>query len=256
MSEEEKARETANKIRKESEEQKQLAEEKKLQVKNELAAMNENSELAKMYKESAQVGSINLQGALPQLKVHSMGRSVTNTLPDGSEPEDGNFFYTSSKEQFHSLKAHILTVSKGFRAQGFEGKEDVFNQIVGGCIVQEDGSFKPFIMYFTGLKLSYLWEFGKEASQYTHAKPIPIPMFALTVNLSTEKVSHNYGKSWVVKFEIVRSEDGNPEIILDPKIFSYLKDSVAKLEDTIASLVATKTKEDEAETIEVQDRPF
>jgi len=252
----EKAREVAAKLKSETEEKQQASDAKMAEVKGELVAMNQNSELAKMYQESANVGSLNLQGALPQLKVHATGKSSKNELSDGTEPGDGNFFYSPTKEEFDGLNVHILTVSKGFRAEGFEGKQNVFNQIVGGCIIGEDSSFKPFIMYMTGIKLSYLWEFGKEASQYTHAKPIPIPMFALTVKLTTEKVTHNYGKSWVVKFEIVRTEDKNPEIILDPKVFSYLKDSVAKLEDTISSLVETKTKEDGAESVEVEDRPF
>src|SRR5665213_779206 len=163
----EKAREAAEKIKAEVEEQKQQEAARTAGAKNELVAMSQNSELAKMYTESAFVGSLNIQGSLPQLKVHTVGKSTKNELSDGTEPGDGNFFYSPTKEEFDGLNVHILTVSKGFRAEGFNGKENVFNQIVGGCIIEADGSFKPFIMYFTGLKLSYLWEFGKEASEFT-----------------------------------------------------------------------------------------
>lgn len=223
---------------------KEVEEEKaKEEVNNQLAVLRSNSELARMYSESSQVGAANIAGELPLLKVHSVGRSTKNELSNGQEPNDGYFFYKPTGEQFESIECHILTISKGFRAEGMEGKE-IFNQIMGGAIIEGD-DYKPFIMYFTGLKLSYLWEFGKQVSKYTKAKPVPIPMFALKVRLTTKKVANNYGKSWVVNFEIVKTEDGAPELVLDPGRFQFLKDSVETVEDTIASLIATKTAKEE-----------
>ena len=238
------------KIKEEVEEKnKQTAIERK-EALNALDVLRGNEELAKLYQENAQVGAENLAGELPLLKVHAVGRSTENELADGTEPKDGWFFYKPTAEQYETIQCHILTISKGFRAEGLaqgNGKaRDVFNQIVGGVII--DGSdYKPFIMYFTGLKLSPLWEFGKEAAKYTRARPVSLPMFTLTVKLSTSKVKNSFGASWVVNFEILKDEGGYPRIILDEGKFQFLKDNVAMMEETIASLIAKKITKETAE---------
>lgn len=264
------ARAKADELRAETQAEEEAKEKTKEIVINQLAAIRENPELAQMYADNAQVGASNLSGSLPLLKVHATGRSTKNTLADGSEPKDGAFFYKPTGEEFESIDVHILTISRGFRAKGMEGsgKDEVFNQIVGGVIV-DGADYKPFIMYFTGLKLSYLWEFGKEASQYTHSKPIPIPMFALTVRLTTSKVDNSYGKSWIVKFEIVKNEDKMPKLIVDPGEFQFLKDSVETVESTIEGIVSRKAgaeivekleevveEEQESEPVAVEQIPF
>lgn len=237
---------------------------------NSLSAIQQNAELAKMYSDNAQVGAENLSGESPLLKVHAVGRSTKNELSDGTEPNDGWFFYKPTGEQFETVRCHILTISRGFRAEGMEekGKEtrSVFNQIVSGVIMTE-GEMKPFILYMTGLKLKNLWEFGKEAAKYTRAKPVSIPMFALTVKLTTEKVANSYGKSWVINFEIEKSADGTPVLVLDPGEFQYLKDHVDMVQDTISRLIAVKTatteddgfpniEAEENKAVEPDDIPF
>lgn len=213
---------------------------KAIAKKNELDVLSGNSSLAAMYQESSKLGAENLGGETPQLKIHSTGRSNRNQLANGAEPNDGYFFYKPTGEQFESVDCHILTISRGFRAPGLEeGKPDVFNQIVGGLIV-DNGEFKPFVMYFTGLKLSYLWDFGKDAAKYTRAKPISIPMFALTVRLTTEKIANNFGKSWIIKFEILKNEDGSPKLVLDEGMFVFLKQSYESAEDMVSALVTAK----------------
>ena len=222
---------------------------------NQLAQIRQNAELAQMYSDNAKVGAENLSGELPLLKVHAVGKSTKNELSDGTEPNDGWFFYKPTGEQFETVRCHILTISKGFRAEGMEGKE-IFNQVIGGVIM--DGTeMKPFIMYMTGLKLSPMWEFGKAASKHTKAKPIPVPMFALMVKMTPEKVANNYGKSWVIKFEIEKSEDGTPVLVMDPGEFQYLKDHVEMVEDTISSLIALKSvKDDDDGLVRHAEREF
>jgi len=217
-----------------------------LPEKNALALISQNEELAALYRDNAHVGASNLAGTLPQLKIHTQGKSSSNILEDGSEPNDGWFFYKPTSEQFETVECHVLTISRGYRSEGFQGKQNVFNQLLGGVIM--DGTdFKPFILYFTGLKLQNLWDFGKEAGKYTKAKPIPIPMFALTVMFTTEKVSHNFGKSWVVKFEIEKDEKGIPKVVTDPGLFQFLRDHVETVEETINSLIAAKSTGEEEE---------
>lgn len=239
MSEQDKAREVANKLRQEKEEREATEAKNREEAVNQLAVIGNNSELAKMYAESASYGSSNLAGELPLLKVHQTGKSTKNELQDGSEPSDGWFFYKPTGEQFEKLECHILTISRGFRAEGLNN-DMVFNQIIGGVIV--DGSdFKPFILYVTGKKLQSMWDFGKAASKYTKAKPLPIPMFAMTVELSTHKEENSYGKSWLIDFNIKKAEDGTPILVMDPGVFQFLKDNVSTLEETIEGVIASKT---------------
>jgi len=164
---------------------------------------------------------------------------------------------TGSQEQFENPVCHILTISRGFKSEGMADKKtgikgaDKFNQILGGVIV--DGTeYKPFIMYFTGIKLSKLWDFGKEVNKYTHAKPVGIPMFALTVKLSTERVKHDYGSSYAVNFAIQKKGDF-PELVTDAGQFVFLRDSLKTMEETIESLINLKATEETKKVSEYED---
>jgi hypothetical protein len=224
---------------------------------NALVTVQSNEELAKLYKESASLGSQNLQGTIPLLKVHTTNKSQGNELLNGKEPTDGWFFLTGSQEQFENPTCHILTISRGFRAEGMTDTktgtkgEPKFNQILGGVLV-EGTDYKPFLMYFTGIKLQKLWDFGKEVNKYTHSKPIGIPMFALSVKLSTEKVKHDYGTSYAVNFEIVKDGDF-PKLVTDPGQVVFLRDMVSSTEQMINSLIDMKqpiAKDSQGNTIE------
>lgn len=247
---EQKFRDMGAKLKGDVEAKKEVEKQETAIALNQLAQLSQNAEMAKMYQESAQVGADNLSGELPILKVHAVGKSTKNELRDGSEPTDGYFFYKPTGEQFKDLRVHVLTISKGFRAEGMQnnGSQNkmVFNQVLGGVIISE-GEMKPFVMYMTGLKLNPLWEFGKAASKYTHMKPVAIPMFALTVKMTTEKIANNYGKSWIVNFEIEKTEDGSPVLVMDPGEFQFLKDHVEMVEDTIASIITAKTVKGESD---------
>lgn len=245
-----KFQEAGSKLKEEVEEKNEKELETKKKVESELAQIRNNDALAKMYNDSASVGSENLGGEIPQLKIHSAGRSQ-NELADGSEPTNGAFFYKPTATEYKTVDCHVLTISKGFRAPGFGDNETkkVFNQILGGVII-DDGEYKPFLMYFTGLKLSNLWEFGKQIKKYTHAKPVSIPMFAMTVRLTTVQKANEYGKSWVVEFEVVKNEDGSPRLVLDEGLFQFLKDSVQQTEEMIQSVIDAKEVRKDEEVVE------
>jgi len=219
-----------------------------------LAAIVQDPELAKMYKDNATLGAENLAGASPILKVHSTGKSITNELANGEEPNNGWFFYKPTEEQFETVECHVLCISKGFRSEGMRNEnklgKDQFNQILGGVIVNSDNP-KPFIMYLSGKKLQRMWDFGKEASKYTRAKPIPIPMFALKVKLSTEQEKSAFGPQWVINFEIVKGEDNSLVVVTDSGLFAFLKDMVSSVKESVDSLVAARTKEQEPVVEEV-----
>lgn len=243
-----KAREVAENIKKDVGTKQEKVETAMAELKQNLAKIQADPELMKMYQESADVGAGNLAGELPLLKIFSTGKSVAE-LKDGTEPKNGSFFYKPLQKQFDGVMCHVLTISRGFRAEGMVDKksgekgEPKFNQVLGGVII-DGNDLLPFVMYFTGLKLSRLWEFGKEAGKYTKMTPVPIPMFALTVKLGTEQVVTTYGKSWVVNFEILKNEDGFPIVIGDQTLFNYLKSKVVSVEDTLSSLIAAKSAEE------------
>jgi hypothetical protein len=253
MSGEDKFKETGAKLKAEAAEKAEKQEKAMAEVKNSLAAITNNADLAAMYNQSASMGAENLSGNAPYLKVHAAGKSTTNFLADGKKPNDGWFFYKPTQEQFEELdEVHILTICKGFYAEGMNEDEHgkkkmVFNQVMGGVFKHPvDGDYKAFIMFLTGVKLSPMWEFGKEASRWTKAKPVSIPMFALTVKLKTEEVKTKFGVSWIINFEIVK--EGNfPKLITDPGEFQFLKDNVETTAETINSLVAAKTAGEEIE---------
>lgn len=217
------------------------------EISNTLATIGANKNLMSMYAESADLGSENLGGeSLPLLKIHAAGKSLGNQLANGEQPHDGYFYYKKTQQEFKDVLCHILTISEGFRADGLEGKTNVFNQILGGVII-DDGDLKPFLMYFTGTKLQKLWDFGKEASKWTKLKPVGIPMFALTVKLTSERVVDGI-KSWfVTNFEISKDLEGNPELVQDETEFRLLRDNVVKVKDMIDRLIANKATEDTAQ---------
>jgi len=250
MTGEDKARATAEKLKKDTEKTKESEVKEIALVKSQLDIVRNDPALAKMYGDNARVGSENLGGDLPILKVQTTGKSSTNELPDGREPEDGYFFYVPKQMQFKELTAHILTISRGYYAEGMEidratgKKKSVWNQIMGG-VITNDGINMPFVMYVTGKKLQPMWDFGKAAGKYTRAKPVSIPMFALTVKLTTEKQVNSFGKSWIIGFEIVKQEDGFPILVTDAGKFQFLLDMVDVLKETIEKIIASKAIDEE-----------
>jgi len=220
-----------------------------------LSLVQSNEELLKLYGESARLGSENLSGSVPMLKLYTTNKSLNCVLANGKEPNDGWFFLTGNQEQFENPVCHILTISKGFKAEGLASpttgeKKEVFNQILGGVIV--DGTdYKPFLMYFSGVKLEKLWNFAKEVNKYTHAKPVGIPMFALTVVLSSVGFVHKFGTSKVVDFKIVKKGDF-PELVTDAGQFVYLRDLLSQVESSINSLIEFKSTEDKSIVTEAE----
>lgn len=251
MSGYEKAKEMRDKIAAKNVAKEEQAEKGKELAKSQLEQITTNSNLVQMYQDNATEGSENLSGQSPLLKVHKVGKSSTNTLSDGTEPQDGNFFYKPTQEEFKEVRCHILTISRGFRAPSIESEDKlVFTQILAGVFAE---SYLPFLMYVTGKKLNPMWEFGKVANQYTHAKPFPIPMFALSVLLSTHSEPTSdpkFGKSWVIDFEIEKNTDGTPKLVTDDGEFKFLRDHLDDMRTAISSIIASREKGEPEDTQE------
>lgn len=252
-------RETAEKLKADKAEREATDLAKRKEVGKELEVIAANPEMKRMYQESAEMGAKNLSAETPLLKIYTVNKS-SGELADGKEPNNGWFYYKPTKQQFETVRAHILSISRGFKAEGLVNPttgvkgEPKFNQVMAGVIIDE-GVLKPFVMYFTGLKLQNLWNFGKEASQYTKMKPVPIPMFALTVDMIPEQIPSNFGKQWIVRFEIQKDDSQMPMLVLDPGLFNLLRRAVSRAEETIASIVEAKRAEGSEEAEPLPEDP-
>lgn len=217
---------------------------------NELAALKANPTLAAKFAAAANKGSENLAGQLPQIKIFTTGKS-TDELADGSEPKNGAIFYTLDKSEYENLEITVLTISRGFYALGLPddkgNQKAVWNQILGG-VFREDGQYKPFVIYFTGGKLTNLWEFGKEAKKFTNAK---IPMFTYLVKLGTEKRKHKFGYAWDYTFEILKDDDGQLMIIGSEVEFDDLNKQVDSMTEMIDQMIKSKEVEKDSKSEEV-----
>lgn len=241
------------KLHQEKEETEEKIEKAQLETKKAIATqldkLRANESLADLYTKNAQIGAENLSQELPMLKVHTQGRSTKNLLADGTKPNDGWFFYKPTAEQFEKITCHVLMISRGYKAPGINDGEEKFNQILAGVMVD---SQKPFLLFFTGKRLGNMWDFGKEASQYTHAKPVPIPMFAMTVELTTRSEANKFGESWMIDFKILKGANGFPLLVMDEGEFVFLRDQVELIQGTIDQLIASKVKEDQVDEMQPQ----
>uniref|UniRef100_UPI003F697E02 hypothetical protein n=1 Tax=Polynucleobacter sp. TaxID=2029855 RepID=UPI003F697E02 len=233
------AREQAEKIRAEVESNKEMS---MTEVKQELAQVKLNPALLAMYQENADLGTENINGSTPILKIHSTNKSTSNHLLDGSEPKDGSFFYPPTQEEFETVECHLLSVSRGYYALDLSKKKK-YHQLLAGVIINNKSGMnkmEPFITYITGKKCSYFFDFAKKLSTYTKSRTFPIPMFALKVRLTTKKVpTESWGPVWIIEFEIVKDEAGQPVVVTDPEVFIFLRDLVEMVDTRMNSLIGT-----------------
>lgn len=216
-----------------------------------ITSIENNAELVKRYQAASRMGSENLSGDMPILKVHSTGKS-NNELADGTEPNNGWFVYKPTKQQFQTIDCHILAISRGYNVPKLGGKqgETTYQNLLSG-LMMVDGESLPFILYLNSKgHRDRMWEFGKKIHQYTHQKPFAIPMFALTVRLSTIQVPYEFtgndgktmkGKAWVVDYEVIKDGNGKPILVGDIKKFDYLEESAAKVIEKMEEIISSKS---------------
>lgn len=263
MSGEEKLKQIADSLRKDVDEEIRSKEVKKRNIEEDLGLVGgENKELSVLFKENAHLGAANISGQLPLLKIHSSGKSWTNKLSDGLEPTDGCFFHKPTQREFSEIDCYILTISKGYYSKSLEkDKKDVFSQIVGGVIIDElTNELIPFVTFFSGKRLSKLWDFAKQVGFYVNSSS-PIPMFCLKVHMNNVKEKNDLGSSWITYFKILKNDNGLPITVSDIGEFNYLKDLVNSSEQMIQSMIKNKSTDEiqinEVENIDIDDTiPF
>lgn len=201
-------------------------------------------ELQRFLKENASVGSENLGGAsLPQLKVHEA--TSKNKTEDGQYCKTGTFFYSPDRTSHEELTVSIMIISRGFRTLDTDengqpkrkksGELDIrFNQFVGGMILETQ---QPFIMFVGGTRLQKLWDFRDVIRPFTKGKQA-VPMFSLKVKLTLEEIETNFGRSYVVNYELIKEGD-MLQIIADMDMLQLLRSGVDLLKDKMTDFIET-----------------
>lgn len=250
----EEARATAAKLKQETEEKKEQELAVINEAKNDLDLVRQNASLSKMFDEEIKKEMSDGMGSQPLLKLHTQGRS-NNELIDGSQPNDGDFFYTPSQEAFTNPNIHLLVISDGFYAEGLpddKGETKIqYNILLGGTIIDEEGNrtMRPFLMYVTSQAIRQsLWDFRNELNKY--ARVMKVPKTAIVVKMTHEKVG-NPNPKWAkvnpkvnnIKFSIEKFPDGTPVLVPDEDQFAALVDIQAMLKEMAASIIAAKSVE-------------
>lgn len=201
--------------------------------------LNVSADLLDFYKENAGLGSENLSGALPQLKINESNSH--NEMGNGQEAPAGTFYYSPTKEMFKTVRASILVISRGF--YGIQKEEDGslpkrddgsiktdFTQLVGGMILENS---QPFVMFASGTRLQNMWNFGKEVKPFTRQ----VPMFSFEVELGLEKMKQGKREWHVVTYKVIRSANGQIQLISDRELLAMLKLGVDPMKDMFEGFI-------------------
>lgn len=192
--------------------------------------------VAERFRQSAHLGSENLSASLPQLKVSEANSN--NVGVDGELVPAGTFYYSPTKEYFKDVEVSIMTITRGFYAMS-SGKEPKpkFTQLMGGMILE---TRQPFVMFLGGTRLERMWEFGKLIKPMTSNRQAPIPMYAFKVKLSLERIKTSEGSNHILVFELIKTPEGQLEIMSDPDLIDATIAGVERLNDTFASFIEQK----------------
>jgi len=212
-----------------------MSEEKTLAKAESVFLGKVNEDVKKFYKTNADVGSTNLAGSLPQLKVTESNSK--NEGPDGQFTKAGTFYYSPTGESFDELEVSIMTISRGFYAlDNSKEPKPKFTQLVGGMILE---SKQPFITFISGTRLQGMWDFGKEIKPFTKNKENPVPMMAFKVTLKLREVKTNYGTNHVIDFHVAKK--GNQiEVIQDLELLNVISSGVDQIESTFEGFIEQK----------------
>lgn len=190
------------------------------------------ADLADFYKDNAGVGSENLAGSIPQLKVTESNSQ--NEGLDGQHVAAGQFYYSPTKEAFLSTRVSIMAISRGFYAlDNQKDPKPKFTQLLGGMMLD---SLQPFVMFVSGTRLQNMWNFGKEIKPFTKQ----VPMFSFDVELGLEKVKTDYGTNHVVTYEVKRDDQGQIQLIADRELLNMLRNGVESVQDMFDSFIEQK----------------
>lgn len=217
-----------------------------------MQALLENAELAMLFNKTGTAGSEELGSVLPTLKIYSANKS-TGLLMNGEEPTDGYLYYSPKKEQYQYVDAHIVAISRGYKAPPMEkGGKESYTQLVSGYFIGSDGDYLPFIIFASGTKWPAVRDFGVEIRPYTHMKPTPLPMYAIKVRIygNKEKADTSVGKTRIFTYKVLRDENNFPIFETDERKAKFLADSIDRFKEQMNNIISNKSVSDDAIEIE------
>jgi hypothetical protein len=190
------------------------------------------SELQDFYKDNAGVGSENLAGSMPQLKITESNSQ--NEGVDGQYLAAGQFYYSPTKEAFSTVRVAIMAISRGFYAMDNQKEpKPKFTQLLSGMMLD---TLQPFVMFISGTRLQNMWNFGKEIKPFTKQ----VPMFSFEVELGLDKVKTDFGMNHVVTYTIKRDGKGQIQLLADRELLNLLRAGVDQAEDMFDSFINQK----------------
>lgn len=203
-----------------------------------LAFMNEN----------VQVGAeeLNTGVAVPQLRIHSVGVSTKNQLANGSEPADGDIFYTGTQEAFPVVRVVILSIRKCRLEQTSEltGEKSMKATYLVAGLIEQSGDL--FVMYVKGMSYNKIWDLEEQLKPYVTKRAGGIPLLMLKIDVSSEKERVEQGKykgqmKNVFHFELAKDPSGEfPVLESDVRRLQHFKEMIVRAEEMLDALIAQK----------------
>lgn len=189
---------------------------------------------------------LNTGVSVPQLRIHSVGISAKNELADGSEPKDGQIFYTGDQTAYDKVTVILLSIKKCRLEQEDEKTGEKYmkaNYLLAGLI---DETLQPFVMYVKGMSYNKIWLLEDQLKPYVTKRAGGIPLSMLKIVVSSEKEKVEQGdykgqKKNVFKFELLMHESGEfPILEGDGEKLRMLDSSTEKAENMLDQIVASK----------------
>jgi len=190
--------------------------------------------LLALYKENADIGleDTSMGAVWPILKLTQKGSE--NELADGQHSAIGKFYHTATKEQYTSVTCHILYINQAY-LPNFEKTQEKLNYIVAGVMTDD---FTPFVLFIKGKSLQPFWNFQKDVREYVKNPKTPVPLFALTVQLTSEKAdAGKWGKIQTIVPTVVKN-GSVPVLVTDRAIFDRLKEMSGKAKEGVRQMLA------------------
>lgn len=195
---------------------------------------------------------LNTGMAVPQLRIHSAGNSTKNQLEDGSDPKDGQIFYTGTKEAFDVATIIILAIKKCRLLETDEkgnpkiddNGNEIYkaNYLIAGVM---DGSLDPYVAYIKGMSYNKIWPLEEQLKPYVTKRKGGIPLNMVKILASSEKERVGKGPykgqaKNVWKFDLKLTPDGYPVLEANLDYLNRLDQATESAEAMLEDIISRK----------------
>lgn len=163
---------------------------------------------------------------VPVLRVVQKNSNNVETA-DGQDAAPGTFYYKPTAKDYKELIVNIIYIKQVTLKTKVWGTEDEYEDkkhyLITGVIADTN---ELFVTYVKGLSYSSVWDLLEMTNPYRKHPSTPVPLYALNIKLYTEKEDTNYGVTYVLKYSLIREENGAPTLV-DLNKFQWLEQQVA-----------------------------